>query len=73
MVLQLDELPQLTSRMLGQLVSLGQRIKQHGGMLRLCGLSSAAREALRTTQLDRVLSCYDDRTSAVMGDRPKPR
>jgi hypothetical protein len=43
-------------------------------MLRLCGLSQAARESLRTTRLDRLLPCYEDRTAAVMGARPmQPR
>jgi anti-anti-sigma factor len=74
MVIQLDELPQLTSRVLGQLAALGERIKQEGGMLRLCGLSPAARESLRTTRLDRLLPCYENRTAAVMGARPmQPR
>jgi anti-anti-sigma factor len=74
MVIQLDGLPQLTSRMLGQLAALGERIKKEGGMLRLCGLSQAARESLRTTRLDRLLPCYEDRTAAVMGARPmQPR
>lgn len=74
MVIQLDEVPLLTSGVLGQLVALGERIKQSGGMLRLCGLSPAAREALRASQLDRLLPCYEDRTAAVMGARPlQPR
>lgn len=74
MVLQLDDLPQLTSRVLAQLVALGERIKGEGGMLRLCGLSTAAREALRISHLDRLLPCYENRTAAVMGDRPlQPR
>lgn len=73
MVVQLDDIPQVSSRVLGQLANLSQRIEQHGGMLRLCGLSNAAREALRTAKLDRVLPCYENRTAAVMGIRPKPR
>lgn len=74
MVIQLEELPQLTSRMLAQLVALGERIKQSGGMLRLCGLSEAARQSLRTTRLDQLLPCYENRTEAVMGARPlQPR
>jgi anti-anti-sigma factor len=74
MVIQLEEIPQLSSAMLGQFVALGERIKESGGMLRLCGLSASAREALRTTRLDQLLPCYEDRTAAVMGARPlQPR
>jgi anti-anti-sigma factor len=74
MVVELNEIPQLSNCLLAQLVTLGDRIKETGGMLRLSGLSPEAREELHAAQLDRLLPCFADCNSAVMGNRPlQPR
>jgi anti-anti-sigma factor len=73
-VLEMDELKMLSSRLIGQLVLLQKRICTSGGTLRVCGLSEASRAALHSTRLDSQLPCYRDRTDALMGTRPgQPR
>jgi anti-anti-sigma factor len=67
LVLEMDEVDRLPSAVIGQLVALKQRIQQHGGMLRLCGLREACREALDACCLEADLPNYDDRTDAVVG------
>lgn len=69
-VLEMDELKMLNSRLIGQLVLLQKRICTKGGTLRVCGLSEASQEALHSTRLDSQLPCYRDRTDALMGTRP---
>jgi anti-sigma B factor antagonist len=73
-VLELDNLKMLNSRLIGQLVLLQKRICTKGGTLRVCGLSDASQAALHSTRLDSQFPCYRDRTDAVMGTRPgRPR
>ena len=74
LVLELDEVDVLRSYLIGQLLLLSQRVNEHDGMLRLCGLSSHNREVLHTACLDSRLPSYDSRVAAVMGAGPgKPR
>jgi anti-anti-sigma factor len=69
-VLEMDDLKMLNSRLIGQLVLLQKRICTKGGTLRVCGLSEASQAALHSTRLDTQLPCYRDRTDALMGTRP---
>jgi len=69
-VLELNDLKLLHSRVIGQLVLLHKRICTSGGTMRVCGLSDANQAALRATRLDSQLPCYPNRTDAVMGSRP---
>ncbi len=71
LVLELDELDLLTSCLLGQLVVLHKRIREHGGMLRLAGLSPQNQEVLRVHGLDRRFPIYGTREEAVMGACPR--
>jgi anti-anti-sigma factor len=75
LVLELDQIRLLTSRLVGQLVQLHRRIEQHGGVMRLCGLSPHNRQVLRTCRLEHRLMPYHDRQEAVLGyERPsQPR
>jgi anti-anti-sigma factor len=75
LVLELDQVCLLTSRLIGQLVQLHRRIEEHGGVMRLCGLSSQNCDVLHTCRLDDRLTAYEDRRAAVMGrERPlQPR
>ncbi len=72
-VLELDRAPLLQSYVLGQLVLLAKRIRAHGGLLRLSGVSDDNRDVLRTTRLEALLPSYADRSAAVMCSRPLPR
>jgi anti-anti-sigma factor len=72
-VLELDDV-RLKSWMLGELVRLQKRIDEHGGMLRICGISPQGEEALNACGLADRFPAYPCRHDAVMGQRPtKPR
>ena len=72
LVLELDQVRLLTSRLIAQLVQLHRRIEEHGGVMRLCGLSPQNCEVLHTCRLDDRLTPYQDRQAAIMGcERPR--
>ncbi len=71
LVLELDDVEILDSYLLGQLISLDKRIRGHGGLLRLTGVSPLNREVLRTHGLDGRFSIYGDLTEALMGACPR--
>jgi anti-anti-sigma factor len=73
LVLEFDEVELLHSYLLGQLVLLDKRIREHDGMLRLCGLSSFNQRVLRVHGLDARLPTYGDVEEALMGRTHKPR
>jgi anti-anti-sigma factor len=75
LVLELDQIRLLTSRLIGQLLQLHRRIEEHGGVMRLCGLSRYNWQVLRTAGLSNLFMPYHDRQEAVMGrERPsQPR
>ena len=73
LVLELDQVRLLTSRVISQLVQLHGRIEKQSGVLRLCGLSAQNREVLHTCRLDDRLTPYQDRQAAVMGRPRQPR
>jgi anti-anti-sigma factor len=66
-VLEMDEVEYLCSHLIGQLVMLQKRVLQHGGALRICGLSPPCQEVLRLCRLITVLPVYESRSDAVMG------
>jgi len=74
LVLEMDQVRLLSSSMMGQLVMLQKRVLQHGGALRLCGLSPQCQQALHLCRLDQVMPNYRNREDAVLGcGRTKPR
>lgn len=52
---------------LGALVSLGKRIREHGGELRLSGLNEDLRTLFELTRLDTLFRLYDARNDALIG------
>jgi anti-anti-sigma factor len=72
-VLQLDGVRALNRDLLRELVLLYRRIRQHGGMMRLCGLSAQHRRLLEESGLMRRFPAYHDLQEAVMGECRKPR
>jgi anti-anti-sigma regulatory factor len=73
-VLELDQIGCLTSDLVGQLVLLQDRILAEGGVIRVCGLSSANEAVLSECGLLGRFLCYNTRPDAVMGYRPpRPR
>jgi anti-anti-sigma factor len=75
LVLNLDEIPVLTSHLIGQLIDLYRRIIECDGVMRLCGLSAYNRRVIHTCRLDDRFPSYDDLHEAVHGcvDPRKPR
>lgn len=73
LVLDLDQLRLLHSYLLGQLVLLDRRVRDHDGLMRLCGLSRYNREVLEVHGLDARFPAYCDCKEAVMGCARKPR
>lgn len=69
-VLELDEVRVLHSRLIGQLVKLHKRVSANGGLMRVCGLSQASEDALRIVRLDNHFPSFRTRADAVMGHRP---
>jgi anti-anti-sigma factor len=67
LVLELDDLKEMPSGMMGQLVMLQERLAQCGGALRICGLSPECEEKLHTCNLDSALPNHPSREAAVMG------
>ncbi len=74
LVLELDEIKLLDSSLIGQLLLLDRRVRQHDGLLRLCGLSAYNQEVLRRNGLAGRLPNYDSPREALMATVPcKPR
>jgi anti-anti-sigma regulatory factor len=67
LVLELEELDELRSGLMSQLVMLQERLAQCGGALRICGLSPECEETLHSCHLDSALPNHATRTEAVMG------
>ena len=73
-VIELDDVPFLSSFLIGQLMLLKKRVAKDDGLLRLCGLNDAGRASLRIARLSDLLEDFDNREAAVMGYRPaQPR
>lgn len=68
LVLELEELDELRSGMMSQLVMLQERLSQCGGALRICGLSPECEESLQSCHLESALPNHASRTQAVMGN-----
>ncbi|MDZ4818064.1 MAG: STAS domain-containing protein [Planctomycetota bacterium] len=74
LVLELEGVPLLHSRLIGQLVRLSKRVHSHNGVLRLSGLSLENQAVLHVCRLDNALPCFESRGDAVNGNRPsQPR
>lgn len=52
---------------LGALVSLGKRIREQGGQLRLTGLNEDLRTLFELTRLDTLFRLHDSRDDALAG------
>ncbi|MCC6493940.1 MAG: STAS domain-containing protein [Pirellulales bacterium] len=69
LVLEMDDVDILPSRLMGQLIMLQKRVLQRDGALRLCGLSPECAQALRFCRLDKALPNYGSVEDAVKGQR----
>jgi anti-anti-sigma factor len=69
LVLEMNDLDVIPSRLMGQLVVLQKRVLQRDGALRLCGLTDDCAQAIHFCRLDAALPNFDCREDAVMGKR----
>lgn len=69
LVLEMEDVDMLPSRLMGQLVTLQNRVMQRQGALRLCGLSDQCERAIRACRLEKALPNFDCREDAVLGGR----
>jgi anti-anti-sigma regulatory factor len=67
LVLELDPVTKLDDALIEQLLLLHERIGEHGGILRVCGLSPENRRLLLARNLVDWLVPYADREEAVTG------
>jgi hypothetical protein len=67
LVLELEELDELPSGIMSQLVLLQERLSQCDGALRICGLSPECELALHGFQMTSALPNHASREEAVMG------
>ncbi|HVT29551.1 MAG TPA: hypothetical protein VHE81_16160 [Lacipirellulaceae bacterium] len=67
LVLELEDLEELPSGMMGQILMLQERLAQCGGALRICGLSPECEESLHNWHLESALPNHPSREAAVMG------
>jgi anti-anti-sigma regulatory factor len=74
-VLELSEIEQLDSLLIEQLLWLDRQLREHDGLLRICGLSPENQAAFAEAGLETRFAHYCDREAAVMGwSRPlQPR
>jgi anti-anti-sigma regulatory factor len=68
-VLELHEVERLDRGLIRQILLLDAWVREHGGLLRLCGLSPRNVKALRRTGLGDRFPAYQDRQEAVWGLR----
>lgn len=75
LVLELENVEVLDERLMEQLLVLNRRIREHGGMMRLCGLSPENQDLLKAYGAHHGFAVYDSLEDAVMGEKKvrKPR
>lgn len=64
-VIDLETMSYMGSSLLGLMVNIRQRIKQNGGKLVLCGLSSKLMQVFRTCSLERLFTIRGGRQEAL--------
>ncbi len=74
LVLDLEGIGYLDRQLLAELLRLQRRIREHGGMVRLTGLSRDNQTLVLSHNLNGRLPIYEDFEGAIMGEFPrKPR
>ena len=72
LVVEMDDVPRLTSDLLGELVNLHKRVHTAGGIMRLAGVSDKNQQVLRIARLEDRFPHFSDRGDAVYaGRRPE--
>ncbi len=71
LVIECDQVVQVTAELATQLAILQQKIGEAGGILRLSGLTEANRAVLDRFATAQGFPCYADRDEAIMAGRPR--
>jgi len=66
-VLELDEIPRLSSSLLEEISRVQEWVKEHDGMLRLCGLSPYNLQVLRAQKSEMQHASFRNRQEAILG------
>ncbi len=67
LILEMDKIDILRSVLIGQLLILYNRIQEHEGLIRVCGLSDYNREVLQQCRLEGHFPLYASRNEAAFG------
>jgi anti-anti-sigma regulatory factor len=67
LVLEMEDLQQMSAELIEQLVLLQERLQQCGGSLRICGLTADCAVSLSDCQFEASLTNYATRQDAVLG------
>jgi anti-sigma B factor antagonist len=65
LVLDFSDVDFLSSAMLGKLVSINRKMKEKGGILRLCGVCPNIRLIFKYTHLEAILDIRDTQPDAI--------
>jgi len=66
-VLELDRVQSIDDDLIGAIAAVGTRVRDDGGLIRVCGLSQPNLQRLRTTVQESGLPHFDSRLAAVGG------
>jgi anti-sigma B factor antagonist len=69
LILNLEEIPVLTSSPIGLLVSLRNRVQALGGSVALCHVAADVREILRLTSVDGLFPIFGTEAEAIESSR----
>ena len=67
LILDFGSVRHLSSSALGMLITLHKRIREKGGLLRLCNIQSAINEIFEITRLSEVFEIVESREAALAG------
>ncbi len=72
-VLELDRVCSIDDSLIGAIADVGTRVRDDGGLIRVCGLSETNLSRLQSVVCEAQLPHFDSRSAAVVGgDRAIP-
>lgn len=63
-VINLEQVQELSSQMLGILAALYRRVSSPGGVVAVCGLGAEAERIIKLTRMDTLLKVFPDESTA---------
>ena len=66
LMLEMDQVETLDEKLIGQLAALDDRICEHGGIMRMCGMKPQHRQLLAHNDVGHHFAVYADRTHALL-------